>query len=58
MVLYPDRGSHYLPIRYTKRPAKDEIDLSFKKVGDAYDNTLAECVIGLFITEVINQIGP
>jgi putative transposase len=27
-------------------------------VGDAYDNALAECVIGLFKTEVINQIGP
>ena len=25
---------------------------------DAYDNALAECVIGLFKTEVINQIGP
>ena len=23
-----------------------------------YDNALAECVIGLFKTEVINQIGP
>ncbi len=27
-------------------------------MGDAYDNALAECVIGLFKTEVINQIGP
>ena len=27
-------------------------------VGDAYDNALAECIIGLFKTEVINQIGP
>ncbi|SDP56682.1 Integrase core domain-containing protein, partial [Sulfitobacter litoralis] len=26
--------------------------------GDSYDNALAECVIGLFKTEVINQIGP
>ena len=24
----------------------------------AMDNALAECVIGLFKTEVINQIGP
>ncbi|NJS38943.1 MAG: transposase [Rhodobacteraceae bacterium] len=35
-----------------------EIDLSVGTVGDAYDNALAECVIGLFKTEVINQIGP
>jgi hypothetical protein len=27
-------------------------------VGDAYDSALAECIIGLFKTEVINQIGP
>ena len=33
-------------------------DLSVGTVGDAYDNALAECVIGLFKTEVINQIGP
>ena len=35
-----------------------EDDLSVGTVGDAYDNALAECVIGLFKTEVINQIGP
>ena len=35
-----------------------EIDLSVGTVGDAYDNALAECVIGLFKTEVINRIGP
>ncbi len=38
--------------------AEAQIDLSVGTVGDAYDNALAECVIGLFKTEVINQIGP
>jgi putative transposase len=38
--------------------AEAEIDLSDGAVGEAYDNALAECVIGPFITEVINQIGP
>jgi putative transposase len=47
-----------LSIKYTYRPAEVEIDLSVGTVGDAYDNALAECVIGLFKTEVINQIGP
>ena len=42
----------------TERLAEAEIDLSVGTVGDAYDNALAECVIGLFKTEVINQIGP
>jgi putative transposase len=34
-----------------------EIDLSVGTVGDAHDNALAERVIGLFKTEIINQIG-
>ena len=53
-----DRGSQYLSIKYTERLAAAEIDLSVGTVGNAYDNALAECVIGLFKTEVINQIGP
>ncbi|UTH46723.1 DDE-type integrase/transposase/recombinase (plasmid) [Loktanella salsilacus] len=55
---YSDRGSQYLSIKYTERLADAEINLSVGTVGDAYDNALAECVIGLFKTEVINQIGP
>ena len=51
-------GSQYLSIKYTERLAEAEIDLSVGTVGDAYDNALAECVIGLFKTEVINQCGP
>ena len=55
---HSDRGSQYLSIKYTERLAEAEIDLSVGTVGDAYDNAPAECVIGLFKTEVINQIGP
>ena len=58
LVHHSDRGSQYLSIKYTERLAAVEIDLSVGTVGDAYDNALAECVIGLFKTEVINQIGP
>jgi putative transposase len=58
LVHHSDRGSQYLSIKYTERLAEPEIDLSVGTVGDAYDNALAECVIGLFKTEVINQIGP
>jgi transposase InsO family protein len=47
-----------ITIKYTERLAEAEIDLSVGTVGDVYDNALAECVIGLFKTEVINQIGP
>ena len=55
---HSDRGSQYLSIKYTERLAKAKIDLSVGTVGDAYDNASAECIIGLFKTEVINQIGP
>ena len=58
LVHHSDRGSQYLSIKYTERLAQAEIDLSVGTVGDAYDNALAECVIGMFKTEVINQIGP
>lgn len=58
LVHHSDRGSQYLSIKYTERLAEAEIDLSVGTVGDAYDNAMAECVIGLFKTEVINQIGP
>ena len=58
LVHHSDRGSQYLSIKYTERLAQAEIDLSVGTVGDAYDNALAECVIGLFKTEVINQIDP
>lgn len=31
---------------------------SVSSVGDSYDNALAETIIGLFKTEVINRLGP
>ncbi|MBU1836014.1 MAG: DDE-type integrase/transposase/recombinase [Alphaproteobacteria bacterium] len=55
---YSDRGAQCLSLQYTERLADVEINLSVGTVGDAYDNALAECVIGLFKTEVIDQIGP
>ena len=58
MVYHSDRGSQYLSIKYTERLVEFGIDPSVGTVGDSYDNALAECVIGLFKTEVINQIGP
>ncbi|MBS1304083.1 IS3 family transposase, partial [Loktanella sp. SALINAS62] len=53
-----DRGSQYLSIKYTERLVEFGIDPSIGTVGDSYDNALAQCVIGLFKTEAINQIGP
>ena len=45
-------------IRYTERLADAGIDTSVGSVGDSYDNAMAESIIGLFKTEVINFLGP
>jgi len=57
-VHHGDRGTQYLSIRYTERLADAGIELSVGSRGDAYDNALAETVIGLFKTEVIRRRGP
>ena len=58
LVHHSDRGTQYLSIRYTDRLADAGIELSVGSRGDAYDNALAESVIGLFKTEVIRRLGP
>ena len=45
-------------MRYTDRLADAGIAPSVGSRGDAYDNALAESVIGLFKTEVIRRQGP
>lgn len=58
LIHHSDRGSQYLSITYTERLEEAGINLSVGTVGDSYDNALAESVIGLFKTEVINRQGP
>ena len=58
LVHHSDRGSQYLALRYTERLADAGIELSVGSRGDAYDNALAESVIGLFKAEVIRRKGP
>jgi putative transposase len=58
LVHHSDRGAQYLAIRYTERLADAGIELSVGSRGDAYDNALAETVIGLFKTEVIRRRAP
>jgi len=55
LVHHSDRGSQYVAIRYTDRLSDAGIEASVGSVGDAYDNALAESVIGLFKTEVIQR---
>jgi putative transposase len=58
LIHHSDRGVQYVSIRYTERLAEAGIEPSVGTVGDSYDNSLAESVIGLFKTEVIRRRGP
>ncbi len=58
LIHHSDRGSQYLSIRYTERLAEAGVSTSVGSVGDSYDNALAESVIGLYKTEVIEPRGP
>jgi putative transposase len=58
LVHHSDRGTQYLSMRYTDRLAEAGIAPSVGSRGDSYDNALAESLIGLFKTEVIQRQGP
>lgn len=58
LVHHSDRGTQYLSMRYTDRLVDAGIAPSVGSQGDAFDNALAETVIGLFKTEVIRRRGP
>ena len=58
LVHHSDRGSQYVSMRYTERLTTAGVAPSVGSAGDAYDNALAESVIGLFKTEVIHRRGP
>ncbi|MEO7295035.1 MAG: IS3 family transposase [Candidatus Limnocylindria bacterium] len=58
LVHHSDRGTQYLSMRYTDRLADAGIAPSVGNQGDAFDNALAETIIGLYKTEVIRHKGP
>jgi len=58
LVHHSDRGGQYLSIRYTERLALAGIEPSVGSRGDSYDNALAETIIGLYKTELIEPRGP
>ena len=58
LVHHTDAGSQYTSIAFTERLADAGVDPSVGSVGDAYDNALAETIIGLFKTELIKPRGP
>ena len=58
LIHHSDRGTQYLSMRYTDRLAEAGIEPSVGSRGDSYDNALAESIIGLYKTEVIQRKGP
>jgi putative transposase len=62
LISHSDAGSQYTAIRFTEHLDLEGVKPSIGSVGDAYDNALMECVIGLFKTECIRttvfQAGP
>jgi transposase InsO family protein len=58
LVHHSDHGTQYLSMRYTDRLAEAGIAPSVGSRGDSYDNAVAESIIGLFKTEVIERKGP
>jgi putative transposase len=58
LVHHSDRGTQYVSMRYSERLAEAGIAPSVGSRGDSYDNALAESVIGLFKTEVVQRKGP
>ena len=58
LIHHSDAGSQYTSVRFTESLAVQGIAASIGSVGDAYDNALAESIIGLFKTEVVRRHGP
>jgi putative transposase len=58
LICHHDAGSQYTSIAFTERLAAAGAQPSVGSVGDAYDNALAESVIGLYKTELIRPRGP
>ncbi|WP_415205973.1 IS3 family transposase [Rudaea sp.] len=55
LIHHSDRGVQYVSIRYTERLALAGIEPSVGRVGDSYDNALAETINGLYKAEVIHR---
>jgi putative transposase len=58
LIHHSDAGREYLSIRYGAELAAAGIAPSVGTAGDSYDNALAESIVGLYKTEVIDHLGP
>jgi transposase InsO family protein len=58
LIHHSYRGSQYTWTPFTERLPDAGVGSSVGSLGDAYDNALAETVVGLFKTELILRPGP
>ena len=58
LVHHSDAGAQYTSLAFTERLAGLGAAASIGSVGDAYDNALAESVIGLYKSELIHPNRP
>jgi len=53
LIHHSERGTQYLAMNYTQRPAEANLVRSVGSVGDSCGNALAEPINGLYKAEVI-----
>ena len=58
LIHHSDRGGQYMSLEYQERLSRAGVVSSVGRVGDSYDNALAETVIGLYKSELIRPLGP
>lgn len=58
MIHHSDAGSQYTSIRFTETLALQGLSASIGSVGDAYDNAVAESLMGLFKNEAVAAGSP
>ncbi len=58
LIHHSDRGVAVFSIHYTERIAEAGIEPSAGSMGDSYETTLAETVIGLYKTDLIERRVP
>jgi putative transposase len=58
LIHHNDKGSQYTADNFVELLALHGVRASIGSAGDAYDNALAESIIGIFKTELIKRFGP
>jgi putative transposase len=58
LIHHNDKGSQYTADDFTELLALHGVRVSIGSIGDAYDNALAETIIGAYKTELIKSKGP